>query len=245
MTEIARTLVISDIHGCYQEFVELLELAEFDSRRDRLILLGDYVSRGPSSKEVVELVMSLVQEHGAIALQGNHDHRFVRVIENLASENEIEKFFKFGGFETLHSYGQHDMNAGPENLVEIRGYMERYSPHIQFLKGLPYYYEDDDYIYVHAGLNPRYRQLADQDVHDMLYIKEEFYMNQTNREKVVVFGHTLATDIHGVPEVWLGGDKIGIDGGCAFGYQLNGLALKMGKVSTSFAIRSKVGSIHS
>jgi serine/threonine protein phosphatase 1 len=236
-----RTLVISDIHGCYHEFVDLLELAKYNSSRDRLILLGDYVSRGTCSKEVVDLVMSLVKEHGAIALQGNHDHRFVRVIENLASEKETVRFFEKGGFETLDSYCKSNISTSPEHLHEIRSYMGLYSPHITFLKGLPYYYEDHDYIYVHAGLNPGYRKLSDQDIQDLLYIKEEFYNNRTNAEKVVIFGHTITKDIHGVPDIWLGGDKIGIDGGCVFGYQLNCLELKHGKVSKLFNIKAKVG----
>jgi serine/threonine protein phosphatase 1 len=237
--EFDRTVVISDIHGCYQEFVDLLKLVKYNSRRDRLILLGDYVSRGPRSKEVVELVMSLVREHGAIALQGNHDHRFVRVMEDHASENETARFFEYGGFETLHSYCKNNIRISPELLLEIRSYMGLFSSHLTFLKQLPYYYEDQDYIYVHAGLNPEYRKLTDQNIQDLLYIKEPFYNNRTNVKKVVIFGHTITKDIHGVPDIWLGGDKIGIDGGCAFGYQLNGLEIKDGKVNRLLNIKAR------
>jgi len=234
-----RTLVISDIHGCYQEFVDLLDLTEYNPIKDRLILLGDYVSRGPCSKEVVELVMFLVEKHGAIALQGNHDHRFVRVMENVATEKETARFFEKGGFETLNSYCANDITIGQPHLHEIRNYMEQYSSHIEFLKGLPYYYEDRDCIYVHAGLNPGCRQLSEQEIHDLLYIKEEFYNHNTNLEKVVIFGHTITPDIHGVPDIWEGGDKIGIDGGCAFGYQLNGLELKYGRLNETYHIKAQ------
>ncbi|PWV99314.1 serine/threonine protein phosphatase 1 [Paenibacillus cellulosilyticus] len=233
-----RTLVISDIHGCYREFVELLERMEYNPINDRLILLGDYVSRGPCSREVVQLVMILVEEHGAIALQGNHDHRFVRVMENEATEKETARFFDFGGLETLRSYCNNDITINQEHLDEIRSYMGQFESHIAFLKGLPYYYEDRDYIYVHAGVNPNGGPLSEQDLQDLLYIKEAFYNHKTNLEKVVIFGHTITPDIHGVPDIWEGEDKIGIDGGCAFGYQLNGLVLKDGRLNETYYIKA-------
>ncbi|MGG4143103.1 metallophosphoesterase family protein [Paenibacillus algorifonticola] len=237
---VERTLVISDIHGCYREFIELLEKVDYRSVRDRLILLGDYVSRGPESKEVVDLVMHLVQEQGAIALQGNHDHRFVRVVENRASEKEIITFFEKGGSETLQSYCKTTKSNGLDHLKEVRDViMGELSSHMDFLKNLPCYYEDNDYIYVHAGLNPLVSQLSEQNVHDLLYIKEEFYRNKTRMEKVVVFGHTVTKDIHGSCEIWLGGDKIGIDGGCSFGGQLNCLELVHGKVGRFYVNHSK------
>ncbi|WP_338551902.1 metallophosphoesterase [Paenibacillus sp. KS-LC4] len=235
LMNVERTLVISDIHGCYREFIELLEKIEYRSLQDRLILLGDYVSRGPKSKEVVELVMHLVQEQGAIALQGNHDHRFVRVMENRASEQDITRFFEHGGSETLHSYCRTTRSNRLEHLKEARDVMlGEFASHLAFLKKLPFYYEDNDYIYVHAGLNPSVAQLCEQSTHDLLYIKEQFYRNKTRMEKVVVFGHTVTKDIHGSYAIWLGGDKIGIDGGCSFGGQLNCLELVNGKVGRFF-----------
>ncbi|WP_419890376.1 metallophosphoesterase family protein [Paenibacillus xylanexedens] len=239
-----RTLVISDIHGCYLEFIELLEMVEYRSSKDRLLLLGDYVSRGPESHKVVELVMHLVQEQGAIALQGNHDHRFVRVIEDQASEKELARFFEKGGRETLQSYCPTVLSKDIDHLKEIRDViMQKSSSHIYFLKNLPCLYVDNNYIYVHAGLNPLFTSLSDQKVHDLLYIKEEFYRHKNPMEKVVVFGHTVTKDIQGSCDIWLGGDKIGIDGGCSFGGQLNCLEIVHGKIGQFYS--TKAGGNHS
>jgi len=235
-----RTLVISDIHGCYRHFEELLEAAGYDAKRDRLILLGDYVSRGPCSKETVELVKRLT-EQGAIALQGNHDYRFVRVMENRASEGEIERFFRFGGTETLRSYCGLE-SIEPEQLDRYRAFIAReYASHLHFLKNLPFWHEDEKHLFVHAGLRPAKGGPQEQDVRDLLTIREDFWLHATNLDKIVVFGHTPARYIHGSDDIWHGGDKIGIDGGCVFGGQLNGLELTDGEMTGSYKIRSGSG----
>lgn len=237
--EKARTLVISDIHGCMKEFKALLKLVRYDANKDMLILLGDYVSRGPDSKQVIDLIMELVVHHGAIALQGNHDHRFVKLIENTATEKETVAFFEKGGVETLASYFQHSNYKSKQHLDEIRHDMKPFAAHISFLKQLPYFYKDEHYLYVHAGLKPGL-DLSEQSIHDLLYIKDQFYLYPTSFAKPVIFGHTNTVDIHKSPEIWHGGDKIGIDGGCAFGYQLNCLELINGEVTHMYHVKSGI-----
>jgi serine/threonine protein phosphatase 1 len=63
-----RLIAIGDIHGCHQEFAELLSRLEL-GRDDRVVLLGDLVNRGPDSRKVIQLA----REHRALALMGNHD----------------------------------------------------------------------------------------------------------------------------------------------------------------------------
>jgi predicted phosphodiesterase len=57
---IKRILAISDIHGCLDEFNELLEKVKYNQSEDQLILLGDYIDRGLKSKQVVEKVMEYI-----------------------------------------------------------------------------------------------------------------------------------------------------------------------------------------
>lgn len=68
-----RIIAIGDIHGCHQEFAELLSLLHLQSD-DRLIVLGDLVNRGPDSIKVLDLA----RKHNAIALLGNHEHRLLQ-----------------------------------------------------------------------------------------------------------------------------------------------------------------------
>ena len=65
--------VVGDIHGCYDELIELYHKIDEHSNGDfRMIFVGDYVDRGPDSKKVVDFVMKM-QKRGDIALMGNHE----------------------------------------------------------------------------------------------------------------------------------------------------------------------------
>lgn len=220
-----RTLVISDIHGCYTPFNDLLELMKYNPAEDQLILLGDFVDRGLQSREVVDQVIGLVQKDGAIAIQGNHDERLVDVMLERNGQ-ALLKFSDHGGRQTAESYA--GINQGPtQHIIECAklAVQEHYSHHMTFLDNLPYYHEDEHFIYVHAGLNPNYLNWKEQPAKDFLYIKQPFLNRPTNVSKTVIFGHTKTIDIHGKPDIWFGPGKIGIDGGCATGHQLNGLAI--------------------
>ncbi|SDE43461.1 putative phosphoesterase [Paenibacillus sp. UNCCL117] len=234
-----RTLVISDIHGCYEEFNTLLELVHFNKNEDLLLLLGDYVDRGMQSKEVVERVWQLVQGGNVVALRGNHDQRF---LDLMTSEDEVVKmkFIQHGGLQTLESYCGDSLLESmsiEERLQYAVAYInKRYKHHISFLNSLPFFYEDSDHIYVHAGLNPSYENWKQQSEHDFMYIKEPFFKNPTVVDKIVVFGHSKVIDIHEKADVWFAEDKIGIDGGCAYGFQLNCLEIKDGNYKTHFTL---------
>jgi hypothetical protein len=66
-----RTLVIGDLHGCYDEALELLDAVGATSS-DRIVFTGDLVDRGPKPRECVELAM----RHEAI--QGNHEEKHLQ-----------------------------------------------------------------------------------------------------------------------------------------------------------------------
>jgi len=228
-----RTLMISDIHGCLEPFEQLLEEVRFVPGRDRLVLLGDYVDRGPKSKEVVTKVMELVEQYGAIALRGNHDQRLVDLIRT-NDPYVRSKFMEHGGKMTIYSYWERGREKMNEDILrEAVTYIEHnYGHHIDFLGKLPLYYEDDRHICVHAGLNPAYSNWKDQPARDFMYIKKDFYRAKTKVDRTVVFGHTRAAEIHGVSEVWFHEGKIAIDGGCAYGAQLNCLIYEEGAYTT-------------
>jgi serine/threonine protein phosphatase 1 len=228
-----RTIMISDIHGCVEQLNALLDLVEYSSNRDQLILLGDYVDRGPKSRETVDRIIDLVTNHRAIALRGNHDQRLIDLVRTTDAQIQT-KFMEHGGLQTIQSYCDFIGNEiTNEQLQEARVYIElHYNPHTEFLNSLPFYHEDEHHIYVHAGLNPHYLNWRDQPSHDFMYIKNDFIRFKTRADKKVIFGHTRAMEIHGIPDVWFHEDKIGIDGGCAYGLQLNALIYENGTYVT-------------
>lgn len=228
-----RTIAISDVHGCVTELNELLTRMKYSPGRDRLLLLGDYVDRGPHSRQTVDRAMELVSE-GAIALRGNHDQRLVDLAEH-GDPATIQKFIQHGGVDTASSYLDEAITMETfmgysETMALIDRLRERlnndYAHQIAFLRDLPLYVEDSRHIFVHAGIHPDYfTDWKQQPTREFMYVKQPFWNNRTGLPAKVVFGHTRAVELHGRPSVWFGQDKIGIDGGCAYGQQLNGLEI--------------------
>lgn len=237
-----RVIVISDIHGCIEPFNRLLTKVHYKLGQDQLILLGDYVDKGPASKEVVERVMQLVHHDKAVALRGNHDQRLVDFIRGNDAQVRT-KFVQHGGLPALQSYCGITETALTEEWMDwAQSFIEeKYPKHLDFLAQLPLYYEDEQHIYVHAGLNPSVPNWREQSDHDFMYIKDTFYKNPTNAKKRVVFGHTKTPDIHGSSDVWFAKDKIGIDGGCSYGMQLNALIYHNGTYSAEAVLANERG----
>ncbi len=228
-----RILMISDIHGCVDQFNELLEVLNYQSSNDQLILLGDYVDRGPKSRETVDKVMDLVENYHVIALRGNHDQRLVDLIR---TDNSVvkSKFLEHGGLQTLQSYCDFINSSMDDSLLlEAINYIRsHFIAHIDFLESLRLYHEDNDHIYVHAGLNPKYMNWKEQSDHDFMYIKSEFHRSKSIADKKVIFGHTRTIELQESADIWFDQDKIGIDGGCAYGLQLNCLIYKDGSYAS-------------
>ncbi|QAY68094.1 metallophosphoesterase family protein [Paenibacillus protaetiae] len=217
-----RTLVISDIHGCLDELRALLRQTGYTPGEDKLILLGDYVDRGLNSKETVEEAIRLVN-NGAAAIRGNHDQRLADLVRN-GGDEVVRKFFEHGGEQTFRSYA--GVPSSDMSLSAFRQLMlTKFAHHLAFLEELPFYIEDDRHIYVHAGLHPDFSNWKEQPEYNFMYIKEPFLSRPAAVSKTVVFGHTRTADIHGSANIWFGGGKIGIDGGCAYGMQLNALEI--------------------
>ncbi|WP_211746621.1 metallophosphoesterase family protein [Paenibacillus sp. Marseille-Q4541] len=220
-----RTIVISDLHGCYDEFNALLRKVKYQPEQDQLILLGDYVDRGPRSKEVVDQIMQLQREHGIVVIRGNHDQLFLDAI----LKNEDARWIRNGARQTLESYCE--ISLSPEQLdqatyEEAKAYIKtHFSHHLEFLTSLPYYYETDTHLFVHAGINPFYTDFKDQPEDDFIWIREMFHDQATHLDKMVVFGHTPTLHLHERADIWFQDDKIGIDGACAYGKQLNALEI--------------------
>ncbi|AMM44799.1 putative metallophosphoesterase [Bacillus phage SP-15] len=219
-----RLLVISDIHGEYDMFVRLLDKVKYNPQTCQLMLLGDFVDKGPKSREVIELVMKLVAG-GAKASLGNHELSFLRWLQGDRSR------FHSSTSSTFRSYVYTSGNARRKytrfELDEGRRYiLKRYKHHVNFLKSLPYYFEDDEHVYVHAGFDSSsddWRKNTKTD--DFVWIRERFYNNPTNEEKITVFGHTKCRRLHDSDDPWFDGDKIGIDGGASEQGQLNCLEI--------------------
>ena len=188
--------VIGDIHGCLTPLQRLLDKVG-PGPGDELVFIGDYIDRGPQSREVVELVRGLPGR--TTFLIGNHEKMLLDYLEG----KEQDLYLFNGGEETLQSYGK------PLVIPE---------PHLAFFKNLRPYYDTPGFLFVHAGLRPMV-PLDRQTLEDLVWIRHEFFQFIGRFEKPVVFGHTP------MREVLMREDRIGIDTGCVYGGKLTCLKL--------------------
>ena len=199
-----KTYVIGDIHGCSQALADLLKIMEPIHQDDTIIFIGDYIDRGPDSKGVVDIILNLRKKHGkTITLMGNHEFMFVNALKDIG----VTDFLAMGGDATLNSYG-----IALDTLQDIHTKIPR--EHLIFFQDLLPYWEDQNNIYVHAGLQPGVH-LTQQSMDWLLWAREDFINLTYNFGKKVIFGHTPfdkpKTD----------DNKIGIDTGAVYGGHLN------------------------
>lgn len=219
-----RTLVMGDIHGHLSKFIELLDKVNYVPGKDRLVLLGDYVDRGPDSKGVLDKLIELAQYDNVHALKGNHED----LMEDAIFFGYDIDWINNGGMSTLYSYLDEKLETFGFNdyLSMKKNFQDNYKEHMAFIKKLPLYFEDEEHIFVHAGIHPDYAKAWQyQPTRHFMWVRERFYQSSNLTGKTIVFGHTPVRYIHGSDDIWFRHDKIGVDGGCFSGGQLNCLII--------------------
>lgn len=203
-----RIFAIGDIHGCLEKLRKLLALIDVDWAEDTVVFMGDYIDRGPASREVVDAVLELRGRHGrVICLMGNHERMFLNWLDG----REEELFLANGGRSTLRSYGLSPRDPDREAKVP--------PDHLAFFRSLLPFYETETHLFVHAGVRPGI-PVEIQDPHDMIWIRHEFFLADHGLKKTVVFGHTPFTN-----GPFVGEKRIGIDTGAVYGGALTCLEL--------------------
>lgn len=209
----SRVYAIGDVHGRLDLLHELIAQIDADlearpAAEGTLVMLGDYVDRGPESARVLDWLIDYARPAlRLVALQGNHEESMLRFLDDI---DVGPAWLYYGGSETLHSYGiaapRHaDEPATLRRLqAELRARLPR--RHREFLSSLPASHVDGDYLFVHAGIRPGV-PLSAQARSDLLWIRDEFLRSDADHGKVVVHGHTIA------PEPELCRNRIGLDTG--------------------------------
>lgn len=202
----AITFAIGDIHGCSHKLESLVAACESVSagRQARLILVGDYVDRGPDAKGVIDLLMEkqLRDPERLVCLRGNHDQMLIAAADKGRSDSDLMNWWANGGEQTLDSYGVGDPSEIPEE-------------HLAWIRNLPLEMSDGKRLYVHAGVRPGI-PVAEQNEHDLLWIREPFLSSQSDHGVFVVHGHTPTKT--GLPD--LRPNRLNVDTGACFGRRL-------------------------
>ncbi len=207
---------IGDIHGRYDLLCNLLDQIDADAANlptgvePTLIFLGDYIDRGLQSRQVIECLMSSrLEAYKTVFLFGNHEEAMLRFLED---PNFGAKWVQYGGGETLMSYGlQPPRGAAAANPDAWYGLWEQFRnalppEQVSFLRDMKHYFTAGDYLFVHAGLRPNI-SLEEQNVQDMLWIRDEFLNDTSDFSHLIVHGHTPADD------PYLDNRRMGLDTG--------------------------------
>jgi serine/threonine protein phosphatase 1 len=164
-----RRLVITDIHGCYKTFRQLLDKVSF-TKNDQLFILGDMLNRGPYSDKVIDHIKKLIKnDYQIFPLRGNHEQLVLAT--HRTSPKHLQNYLKKqNSFQLLN----------PDGFLKNK--------YFNFLKILPYYYKLDNCYLVHAGFNFDVPEPF-KDSRSMLWIRN-FTANKTHLlDRFIVHGH--------------------------------------------------------
>ena len=217
--------IIGDIHGCFDELVELLEALSYEISMQadggphvepphgrRVVFVGDFVDRGPKVVEVLRLVMAMHAAGTAICVPGNHDVKLVRALR---------------GKNVQATHGL------PESLAQLEHESPTFKERVaEFLDGLTSHYVLDDgkLVVAHAGMKAELQGRASGRVRQFALYGETTGENdefglpvrlnwaETYRgTAMVVYGHTAVSEPSWVNRT------VNIDTGCVFGGKLTAL----------------------
>ena len=219
---------IGDIHGRDDLLAKLITTIRADvavrAPRDCavLVLVGDYIDRGPTSCQVIDRVLSLRAsgEFELRCLLGNHEQAMLDFIDRRTGG---PGWLKHGGGPTMRSYGvtPPDASAPRERWSAARAAFIEAVPaeHVAFLRGLELHCSYGGHLFVHAGIRPGV-PLAEQTERDLLWIRREFLHHEGSYGAVVVHGHTPTE------HPYLGMHRIGLDTGAYMSGTLTAIRLE-------------------
>ena len=234
-----RTVAIGDIHGGYAELRVLLSRIPPLAAADTLVFMGDYLDRGPDSALVIDYLRNQLPKRTPaklVFLRGNHEDAWVRVVEHgwpefLAPPTN-------GCWATYLSFtgvGADDLGPSDYEAFVTGAFFPRAV--VEWMQALPFWYEDDNAIYVHAGLVEQNGEFLHpskvDDPRPLLWVRTEAFF-RSYRGKRVVCGHTVTEFLPqelssftpwDPKDLWLGESVVGLDTGCGAGGFLTGVDL--------------------
>jgi len=193
-----RLYAVGDIHGRADLLSQLFERIDDDLKSrptaDAIqVFLGDYIDRGPNSRQVIDLLLARQRATDVVLLKGNHEDYALKFLND---PTVLSEWKNIGGLNTVFSYGVTPIRYyDPQSQREVATALEHSMPdsHRHFLQGLALSFTCGDFFFVHAGVRPGI-PLQQQSQHDLLWIREDFLLHEEDFGKVIVHGHTPARE---------------------------------------------------
>ena len=224
-----RIYAIGDIHGRADLLDKVLKRIDADLATNPVplaieVYLGDYIDRGPASREVLDQLIARNRTFRTVFLKGNHETYLTSFVTNPPI---LEDWQRYGGLETLMSYGlTPTINADANAQTQLAAALDQALPesHRRFLSNLKSSFTCGDFFFAHAGVRPGI-PLAKQREEDLLWIRQDFLLCEEDFSKIIVHGHTP------VPQPDIRSNRINIDTGAFATGQLTCLRLEEDRVN--------------
>jgi serine/threonine protein phosphatase 1 len=193
-----RVYAIGDIHGRIDLLREVFDridasIEAYPVKHALHILLGDYIDRGPHSREVIDALLARKRQHAIVCLKGNHESYAMQILND---PSILSEWTQWGGINTLLSYGvKPSTRNDPQDDKVVAGAFRVALPesHRNFIQSLALSFTCGDYFFTHAGVRPGV-PLNEQREQDLLWIREDFLLHEEDFGKVIVHGHTLTAE---------------------------------------------------
>ncbi len=237
--------IIADIHGCYNEYINLLKKINF-SDNDILYILGDVVDRGP---EPIKILHDMMKRSNVFLIIGNHEFMMYTILKKLAVEITSENCENYLDADDILKYNLWLQNGGYTTLKQFSNLSRDEKEDIlDYIGDFSYYetinYNNKEYVLVHADLGnySPYIKLGDYGLDEIIDHRADYskrYFQDTN--KYLITGHTPTLHIPNwnKAEVYEKNGHIAIDCGCVCGGRLAAYCIETGKATYVDGVKIK------
>ncbi|WP_105617140.1 metallophosphoesterase [Vallitalea okinawensis] len=234
-----KVVVMSDVHGHHKHLKAMVQKLKL-SDEDYLIILGDFINRGPDSYKTYTYIRELEKCPNTIILKGNHEAFITNHLLNTEITDDFLRWLKLDRYETIitsllkrHQKSVHDFVSGNE-LHDFMLY--HHEDVFTYLKNLPIIVHFDDFIFVHGGYDLRFHPIQDE----IKFLKYDHFIERSPvQEKKIIVGHWPVSNLRNtcytnVPVFNDDKNIISIDGG---------LGVKSAGELNAFIIEKRQGKI--
>ena len=224
---------VSDIHGCYEQYKEILDKTGFSSA-DTLCVLGDVLDRGPQPIRVLE---DMAGRYNVIPIIGNHEYMALSVLKSLMTEIKSDNYDKVLDQNFMEKYQHWIMDGGQITLEQFRnlspddrefllGYLEEFQLYEEFtLNG-------SRYVLTHADIaaENKDRPLEEYGIEELIFTRAD-YSRIYSDSYYLVTGHTptFRIDAEYDGKIYRKNRHIALDCGCIYGRPLGAYCFDTGE----------------
>ena len=220
------SIAIGDIHGNLAALDDLLsKVVPTLATDDELVFLGDYIDRGPQSRQCIERIVALRRSApcAVVTLVGNHEDWMLRSLRDPTRHSWVL------GMEAIDTIASYSANAAAELARELRKLGPRLvservaapyelffsvvpDHHLEFFRTLQTHHRAEHAIFTHGGLDPFAGPVESQAVEALLWGTEDFPGAYCDHD-ILVYGHWNNADVdeQGWPQPHVENDTYGID----------------------------------